>query len=327
MGGQQSSQSKSRTPGLAGTCVESRKKKETAKSKVGGLTSVTSLHASSSVQANSVQHRAFDGKRNVLAPSVSKSKIRRPPSPFTDDESSESDEGEGFLPHLHNASRRLPTKNSRSFAQHPPPRLSSKSLQPRAASIGGANSFPKGTCDKCDGAHPTDSCPIYKKKREDHPDAWRNFGRKTPLEMGKGGGNFKLRSARVISQPGDGNCLFHSMAHSLPGARASSLRREIAEFIKENPDLEIADTPLRDWIKWDSGCSVAQYASRMAVTGWGGGIEMAACSYLKKVNVHVYEKGMLGSYKRISCFDVPSARQTIHVLYRGGVHYDTLIPG
>eukprot|EP00960_Hanusia_phi_P012833 374713-Hanusia_phi.AAC.2 len=84
MGGQQSSQSKSRTPGLAGTCVESRKKKETAKSKVGGLTSVTSLHASSSVQANSVQHRAFDGKRNVLAPSVSKSKIRRPPSPFTD---------------------------------------------------------------------------------------------------------------------------------------------------------------------------------------------------------------------------------------------------
>eukprot|EP00960_Hanusia_phi_P012834 374713-Hanusia_phi.AAC.3 len=95
----------------------------------------------------------------------------------------------------------------------------------------------QGTCDKCDGAHPTDSCPIYKKKREDHPDAWRNFGRKTPLEMGeeeeeeeeeerasergksmrergsegsynklagKGGGNFKLRSARVISQPGDG---------------------------------------------------------------------------------------------------------------------------
>eukprot|EP00960_Hanusia_phi_P011502 335764-Hanusia_phi.AAC.1 len=54
--------------------------------------------------------------------------------------------------------------------------------------------------------------------------------------------------------------------------------------MQENPDLEIADTPLRDWIKWDSGCSVAQYASRMAVTGWGGGIEMAACSYLKKVS-------------------------------------------
>lgn len=34
----------------------------------------------------------------------------------------------------------------------------------------------KGTCDKCDGPHLTDACPIYKKKKEDHPDAWRNFG-------------------------------------------------------------------------------------------------------------------------------------------------------
>jgi len=312
---------------IVGSCVEPRKKRDSAKSKMSNVTGEQGLHASAGVKGNSIYQRAFDLNHNALAPSGGKSKIRRPPSPFTDEESSDSDESEGFLPHLHNTGRRLPVKNSRSISHQPPPRLSSKTLQTRASSMTGTGSYPKGTCDKCDGAHPTDSCPIYKKKREDHPDAWRNFGRKTPLEMGKGGGNFKLRSARVISQPGDGNCLFHSMAHSLPGARASSLRREIAEFIKENPDLEIADTPLRDWVKWDSGCSVAQYASRMAVTGWGGGIEMAACSYLKKVNVHVYEKGMLGSYKRISCFDVPSARQTIHVLYRGGVHYDTLIPG
>jgi hypothetical protein len=49
---------------------------------------------------------------------------------------------------------------------------------------------PKGTCDKCDGPHLTDDCPIYKKKRDDHPDAWRNFGKKCPLEMGKGGYEF-----------------------------------------------------------------------------------------------------------------------------------------
>ncbi len=29
--------------------------------------------------------------------------------------------------------------------------------------------YPKGTCDKCDGCHLTDDCPIYKKKRDDHP--------------------------------------------------------------------------------------------------------------------------------------------------------------
>mmetsp|Transcript_48140 Transcript_48140/g.75188 ORF Transcript_48140/g.75188 Transcript_48140/m.75188 type:complete len:211 (+) Transcript_48140:684-1316(+) len=146
------------------------------------------------------------------------------------------------------------------------------------------------------------------------------------LQAGKGGGNFKLKSARVVRQPGDGNCLFHSMSYGIQGANAGSLRREIANFIKANPNLEIADTPMKDWVKWDSGTSVAEYANRMAVTGWGGGIEMAACSHCRRVNVHVYERGPYGSYKRISCFDAPSARATVHVLYCGGVHYDALVP-
>eukprot|EP00802_Teleaulax_amphioxeia_P007654 Tamp_07661.p1 GENE.Tamp_07661~~Tamp_07661.p1 ORF type:complete len:271 (+),score=56.37 Tamp_07661:968-1780(+) len=133
-----------------------------------------------------------------------------------------------------------------------------------------SGAYPKGTCDKCDGPHLTDACPIYKKKRDDHPDAWRNFGRKTPLGMGKGGGNFKLKSAKVIRQPGDGNCLFHSMSYGLGNTNANKLRREIADFIRANPDLEIAETPMRDWVKWDSGTSVSEYARRMAISGWGG---------------------------------------------------------
>jgi len=47
---------------------------------------------------------------------------------------------------------------------------------------------------------------------------------------------------------------------------------------------------------------------------------------VNQVNVHVYERGPYGSYKRISCFDAPSARATVHVLYCGGVHYDALVP-
>jgi hypothetical protein len=54
---------------------------------------------------------------------------------------------------------------------------------------------------------------------------------------------------------------------------------------------------------------------------------MAACSHLKRVNVHVYERSTMGSYKRISCFDYErGARSTVHVLYCGGVHYDALVP-
>ena len=39
---------------------------------------------------------------------------------------------------------------------------------------------------------------------------------------------------------------------------------------RANPDLEIAETPMRDWVKWDSGTSVSEYARRMAISGWGG---------------------------------------------------------
>jgi len=55
---------------------------------------------------------------------------------------------------------------------------------------------------------------------------------------------------------------------------------------------------------------------------------MAACSRMKKVNIHVYEASGQGGggFKRISCFDAPGASKTVHVLYRGGVHYDALVP-
>eukprot|EP00440_Ansanella_granifera_P052252 gb/GFBE01056657.1/.p1 GENE.gb/GFBE01056657.1/~~gb/GFBE01056657.1/.p1 ORF type:complete len:408 (+),score=57.63 gb/GFBE01056657.1/:1-1224(+) len=188
------------------------------------------------------------------------------------------------------------------------------------------------TCDKCDGKHTTDRCPHYHKDREKHKDAWVNYGRKgDPHQMGANGGNFILRSARVMRQPGDGSCLFHSLLHGLQsGGSASSLRREIAAFLQQNPSMQIAGDTLEEWVKWDSNSSVNEYARRMSVGGWGGGIEMACCSLLKGVNVHVYEhmgsRGASSEFKRISCFDAPNAARTIHVLYQGGVHYDALQP-
>jgi len=188
-------------------------------------------------------------------------------------------------------------------------------------------------CDKCDGKHSTDRCPHFKGDREKHKDAWVNYGKKSPLQMGGNGGNFVLKSARVVRQPGDGSCLFHSLAHGLAlSAGASSLRREIACFVQQNPRLEIAGDTIEEWVRWDSNSSVADYARRMSVGGWGGGIEMAACSHMKNVNVHVYEnscrniRGCGPEFKRISCFDNPNASRTIHVLYQGGVHYDALVP-
>ena len=58
---------------------------------------------------------------------------------------------------------------------------------------------------------------------------------------------------------------------------------------------------------------------------WGGGIEMAAVSRMKGVNIYVYQQGA-GGYKRISCFELPepSKGRPVRVLYGGGVHYDAL---
>jgi len=163
--------------------------------------------------------------------------------------------------------------------------------------------------------------PNIQETRDNHPDAQRG----KPKSIGDvGGDNFILRSARVVPQPGDGSCLFHSLAFGMGGrATARELRRDICGFVERNGDLSIADTPLKDWIKWDGGGSVSSYARRMAIGGWGGGIEMAAFSQMKRVNVHVFERCSTG-YKRISAFNVPGASKTIRVLYRGGVHYDAL---
>jgi len=190
------------------------------------------------------------------------------------------------------------------------------------------------TCDKCDGKHPTDRCPHFRGDREKHKDAWVNYGKKGGHQMGGNGGNFVLKSARVCRQPGDGSCLFHSLLHGLQQSggsqgshSAQALRRELAAFLQQNPATQIAGDTLEEWVRWDANSSVNEYARRMAVGGWGGGIEMACCSLLKNVNVHVYENSGRGSeFKRISCFDCPNAARTIHVLYQGGVHYDALQP-
>jgi len=196
---------------------------------------------------------------------------------------------------------------------------------------GSSGSSAATTCDKCDAKHSTDQCPHFRKERERHKDAWVNYGRKAgPHQMGGNGGNFVLRCARVMRQPGDGSCLFHSLNHGLGcGGTAQGLRREIAGFLQQNPSLEIAGDTLQEWVKWDSNTSVNDYARRIAVSGWGGGIEMACCALLKNVNVHVYEntgRGYGAEFKRISCFDNPNASRTVHVLYQGGVHYDALQP-
>lgn len=183
---------------------------------------------------------------------------------------------------------------------------------------------PNGPCDKCDGKHDTNECPHFKKSRDKHDDATRMYGKKG--EDSESGQWPVLRHARVVAQPGDGSCLFHSLSHGLQSTNASRLRAEIADYIAANPDSKVADNPIKDWVLWDTGMDTTAY-SRAMRTGsqWGGAVEMALCAKLKRMHVHVYERGK-GGFKRISSFegDVGQGAGVINLLYGGRVHYDAL---
>lgn len=131
----------------------------------------------------------------------------------------------------------------------------------------------------------------------------------------------------VVRMPGDGSCLFHSLAHGLEATSASALRDEIADFIVGQPEVVIADRPLKDWIFWETGeSSVQEYAASMSVLGeWGGAIEMALCSLLKQVCVRVYMSAGRG-FQCICEFNEcrPKPTNTLCVVYRPG-HYDAFI--
>lgn len=198
-------------------------------------------------------------------------------------------------------------------------------------------------CDKCDGPHPTDECPHFKKPREQHKDAWQNYGRKDPVGMGASGGNVILNQARIVPQPGDGSCLYHSILFGIRRCglatdvhNAVQLRRRLANWVCKNGHLDVGGNTIEEWVAMDDSVAestVQAYAKGMICgTRWGGGIELTACVRVMNVNIHVYErmKGHADRYKRISCFDSPrknGSTKTISILYRGAMHYDALIPG
>lgn len=191
-----------------------------------------------------------------------------------------------------------------------------------------ANRMAKNTtCDRCDGKHPTSECPYFKGERDDHPDA--RLGKLGLSITDEEKGPKYLINSRVVKQPGDGSCLFHSLAFGLREKKLSAvsgkqLRRKICDYMKTNPSQLISGNKLSQWIKWDANRSVRSYVSRMRGGAWGGGIEMAVLALMKKVEIQVFQKEDR-RYKRISTFTTPKASTVITVIYQGKCHYDAIV--
>lgn len=103
-------------------------------------------------------------------------------------------------------------------------------------------------CDRCDGKHATDLCPHFPKPRDtSHPDALPSRHRKKLLHNNAftsslPGEVYSSSDLLIVRQPGDGSCLFHSLAYGLNdnASSASSLRSLIADFILKNHNYKIA---------------------------------------------------------------------------------------
>lgn len=133
-------------------------------------------------------------------------------------------------------------------------------------------------------------------------------------------------SGAILGMPGDGSCLFHSLAHGLAPTSASELRSEIADFIETCSDTVISGQPIRDWILWESGDDPRTYGEAMRLGGeWGGALEMAVCAHIKDVKIHVYRKIDRERFQRICAFNAGNraAPSVLSVLFRPG-HYDVL---
>jgi hypothetical protein len=177
-------------------------------------------------------------------------------------------------------------------------------------------------CDRCDGPHRTEQCVHFRSERDDHFDSYEK------LDQGDGPEDVDaapiIVQGRVVPQPGDGSCLFHSLGFSL-GEDPRRLRQEVTRFVEQNPHASIAGTELHKWVHWDSGLDVRSYAKRLASPGsWGGALEVAVVAQIHGACVSVFERHAAG-YKRIAMFgESGPAKRHAHLLYGGRVHYDAL---
>ena len=162
-----------------------------------------------------------------------------------------------------------------------------------------------------------------------------------------------LQDARVVGQPGDGDCLFHSLAfYDAAGRSAKQLRGAIADFISRHPELQIGGpqgNAIRTWISYDAGTAVGPYVQAIRQERWGGGIELAVYAAMQQAQVRVFEAqvapGGAGQQHHNTTTNTNSAARSQHkcvgtfgpaggqapttqvnVLYIGRNHYDVICP-
>ena len=182
----------------------------------------------------------------------------------------------------------------------------------------------KPKCEKCDGDHTTEGCPYYARPREEHPDAWANLGHQTSENEED---RTLSEGVKVIGQEGDGDCLFHALAHiarsnGIHCGEGCELRQELANEVgrqDEKGDL------LAQWAMEMEGMNKEEYKQRMQKGMYGGSWEIKVFAEKYGIGIEVYTKHK-GKYQLIFQANEEQTKKG-KLLFTGQgelAHYDVL---
>lgn len=155
---------------------------------------------------------------------------------------------------------------------------------------------------------------------------------------------------RNVLNDGGGHCLFHSLLHlmqrqgRLQGYTVYDMRRELADWLIQLKDSEVSEITWEQFVfyvadnqynkdnidndsfeHWKTNNGYEKYVQKLRTTNqWGRDIEIVAAGLLYEVNIFVYVLDNL-EQGPIKAIEVPGG-DTLNLLYRGGVHYEALIP-
>ena len=96
---------------------------------------------------------------------------------------------------------------------------------------------------------------------------------------------------RVILEdvPADGLCMFHAIGKPL-GIHGKKIKSMLQHYLRTNSHALISDVPIKDWIDWEFGISVEQYAKNFdSPRFWGGALDTMIISNLLGIPIFVYD--------------------------------------
>ena len=134
--------------------------------------------------------------------------------------------------------------------------------------------------------------------------------------------------------PGDGTCMYHSVALGIPQYNGHNLRKLVYLFMTQNLENELHGQTIRNWIEWDYAKKAENYLEDLRNGSWGGALELTILATIFRTPIYLYvKKGQECIRISESLPDTKLPKLTAHknpkpficVFYNGKNHYMGLL--